>query len=155
MQTSDHTVILNRDSSKSPIHSPEAYSFCHAMLHVTFDEKCAIKNNNCYESLVKPTNSSPLKCKVTITLTMHKAVCSITYLMKSTKVQNPRRIYTAYLAFYANARASCVGQKLYACALFIIDGWVTQRGPRRCRFLDPERRLFSEIATLFFERLLR
>ena len=22
-------------------------------------------------------------------------------------------------------------------------GWVTQRGPRRCRFLDPERRLFS------------
>ena len=34
-------------------------------------------------------------------------------------------------------------------------GWVTQRGPRRCRFLDPERRLFSEIATLVFERLLR
>ena len=33
-------------------------------------------------------------------------------------------------------------------------GWVMQRGPRRCRFLDPERHLFSEIATLVFERLL-
>ena len=45
--------------------------------------------------------------------------------------------------------------KLYACALFIIDGLGHATGPRRCRFLDPERRLFSEIATLFFERLLR
>ena len=45
--------------------------------------------------------------------------------------------------------------KLYACALFIIDGLGHEKGPRRCRFLDPERRLFSEIATLFFERLLR
>ena len=48
-----------------------------------------------------------------------------------------------------------LGQNLYACALFIMDGWVTQRGPRRCRFLEPERRLFSEIAKLFFERLFR
>ena len=45
--------------------------------------------------------------------------------------------------------------KLYACALFIIDGLGHATGPRRCRFLDPERRLFSEIATLVFERLLR
>ena len=36
-----------------------------------------------------------------------------------------------------------------ACPLCIIlMDWVTQRGPRRYRFLDPERRLFSEIATL-------
>ena len=44
--------------------------------------------------------------------------------------------------------------KLYACALFIIDGLGHATGPRRCRFLDPERRVFSKIATLFFERLL-
>ena len=44
--------------------------------------------------------------------------------------------------------------KLYACALFIIDGLGHATGPRRCRFLDPEGRLFSKIATLFFERLL-
>ena len=39
--------------------------------------------------------------------------------------------------------------KLYVCTLFIIDG-LGQRGPRRCRFLEPKRRLFSEIATLIF-----
>ena len=44
--------------------------------------------------------------------------------------------------------------KLYACALFIIDGLGHATCPRRCRFLDPERRFFSENAT-FFERLLR
>jgi hypothetical protein len=27
-------------------------------------------------------------------------------------------------------------------------GWVTQRGPRKCRFLDLRRRRFSEIAIL-------
>ena len=40
--------------------------------------------------------------------------------------------------------------KLYICALLIIDGLGYASGPRRCRFLDPERRLFSEIATSFF-----
>ena len=33
-------------------------------------------------------------------------------------------------------------------------GWVTQRGPRQCQFLDLERRRFSKIATFIFERLL-
>ena len=79
--------------------------------------------------------------------------------MKSTKVQNPRRILHILRSMPMRVHRACVGfgQKLYACALFIIDGpgWVTQRGPRRCRFLDPEQRIFSEIATLFFERLLR
>ena len=51
------------------------------------------------------------------------------YNMKSTKVQNPRCILHILRSIYANARALCVhcacagfGQKLYACALFIIDG---------------------------------
>ena len=39
--------------------------------------------------------------------------------------------------------------KLYACALFIIDGLGHATCSRRCRFLDPERRIFSENATIF------
>ena len=47
--------------------------------------------------------------------------------MKSTKVQNPRRILHNYLAFYGMAMrvhraCAAFGQKLYACAVFIIDG---------------------------------
>ena len=69
---------------------------------------------------------------------------------KHYSVQNPWRILP-YLVYYANASAQKLGmptyawprvacpcmaaaggfsQKLYACALLIIDGWVTQRGPR-------------------------
>ena len=77
--------------------------------------------------------------------------------MKSTKVQNPRRILHILRSMPMRVHRACAGfgQKLYACVLFIIDGLGHATCPRRCRFLDPERRLFSEIATLFFERLLR
>ena len=79
------------------------------------------------------------------------------YLMKSTEVQNPRRILHILRSMPMRVHRACAGfgQKLYACALFIIDGLGHATCPRRCRFLDPERRLFNEIATLFFERLLR
>ena len=87
------------------------------------------------------------------------ALKQLQQIMKSTKVQNPRRILHILRSMPMRVHRACAGfgQKLYACALFIIDGLghVTQRGPRRCRFLDKEQRLFSEIATLFFERLLR
>ena len=45
--------------------------------------------------------------------------------------------------------------KLYASAPLIIDGLGYATWSSTIPFLDPERRLFSEIATLFFERLLR
>ena len=41
-----------------------------------------------------------------------------------------------------------------AYALFIIDGLGQATWSSKMPFLNPERRIFSEIATLFFERLL-
>ena len=41
--------------------------------------------------------------------------------MKSTKVQNPRRILHT-MAMRVHRACAGFGQKLYACALFIIDG---------------------------------
>ena len=46
------------------------------------------------------------------------------YKMKSTKVQNPRRIATAYLAYYANARA----QKLGTPRVFVASPCAPPRG---------------------------
>ena len=44
--------------------------------------------------------------------------------MKSTKVQNPRRILHILRSMPMRVHRACAGfgQKLYACALFIIDG---------------------------------
>ena len=45
--------------------------------------------------------------------------------MKSTKVQNPRRILHILRSMPMRVHRACTagfGQKLYACALFIIDG---------------------------------
>ena len=44
--------------------------------------------------------------------------------MKSTKVQNPRRILHILRSMQIRVNRACAGfgQKLYACALFIIDG---------------------------------
>ena len=44
--------------------------------------------------------------------------------MKSTKVQNPRRILHILRSMPMRVHRACagLGQKLYACALFIIDG---------------------------------
>ena len=49
---------------------------------------------------------------------------SATVLMKSTKVQNPRRILHILRSMPMRVHRACAGfgQKLYACALFIIDG---------------------------------
>ena len=46
------------------------------------------------------------------------------YKMKSTKVQNPRRILHILRSMPMRVHRACagLGQKLYACALFIIDG---------------------------------
>ena len=59
--------------------------------------------------------------------------CMLTYVctiyianesMKSTKVQNPRRILHILRSMPMRVHRACAGfgQKLYACALFIIDG---------------------------------
>ena len=47
-----------------------------------------------------------------------------TATMKSTKVQNPRRILHILRSMPMHVHRACAGfdQKLYACALFIIDG---------------------------------
>ena len=65
--------------------------------------------------------------------------------MKSTKVQNPRRILhiLSFMPMRVHRACAGFGQKLYACALFIIDG------------LGHAQRVFDEIATLIFERLLQ
>ena len=48
----------------------------------------------------------------------------LTVAMKSTKVQNPRRILHILRSMPMRVHRACagLGQKLYACALFIIDG---------------------------------
>ena len=48
----------------------------------------------------------------------------IIIIMKSTKVQNPRRILHILRSMPMREHRACagLGQKLYACALFIIDG---------------------------------
>ena len=48
----------------------------------------------------------------------------ITGLMKSTKVQNPRRILHISRSMPMRVHRACagLGQKIYACALLIIDG---------------------------------
>ena len=53
------------------------------------------------------------------------SVSDIIYkIMKSTKVQNPRRILHILRSMPMRVHRACAGfgQKLYACALFIIDG---------------------------------
>ena len=57
------------------------------------------------------------------------------------------------MALYAWAAGGWV-MKLYAYALFIIDGLGQATWSSKIPFLNPERRIFSEIATLFFEHLL-
>ena len=46
------------------------------------------------------------------------------FVMKSTKVQNPWRILHILCSMPMRGHRACTGfsQKLYACALFIIDG---------------------------------
>ena len=76
--------------------------------------------------------------------------------MKSTKVQNPRRILHILRSMPIRVHRACAGfgQKLYACAPFIIDGlghatWASKMPVSRSGMAP-----FSEIATLFFEYLL-
>ena len=57
----------------------------------------------------------------------HTYVCDSSQtpgIMKSTKVQNPRRILHILRSMPMRVHRACagLGQKLYACALFIIDG---------------------------------
>ena len=78
-------------------------------------------------------------------------------VMKSTKVQNPRRILRLV---YANARERKLGTPLIVDRArpplgVCLVRTICMRTIQRCRFLDPEQHLFSEIATLVFERLLR
>ena len=62
--------------------------------------------------------------------------------------------YIAYVVMHSpyNDRRGWVTHETICMRTIIIDGLGHETCPRRCRFLDPERRLFSENATLFFER---
>ena len=59
-------------------------------------------------------------------ISLHKShpVSHLFTIMKSTKVQNPRRILHILRSMPMRVHRACAGfgQKLYACTLFIING---------------------------------
>ena len=74
--------------------------------------------------MVKVMSSSGSKRSSSVTLTVLQRWIFLPKGMKSTKVQNPRRIQHILRTMPMRVHRACAGfgQKLYACALFIIDG---------------------------------